>query len=347
MYNNILEEIMNKKYTVFVSSTYEDLKQERQEVIQALLEMDCIPCAMELFPAAYEEQFNFIKSVIDDCDYYVLVLGGKYGSMNSDGVSYTELEFKYALERNIPIISFIHSDIDSIPNSKCEHDKNAIEKLDKFRSLAKQRLCKFWTSKEQLAGLVSRSMIQLIKRHPATGWVRANYIANEELLMKITKLYEENAELKTNIDRNIPIDTLSSGEDCIDVIFQIFNKGATEFETDNLTVSMSWNNILKQIGPRLIEEQTSFEIRQSMSKIGAQKYIGQLNNTSEIQNFKENQFIKISDNSFGVIIVQFMAMNYISVNHPNHNNDQLSQESTYTLTELGRNALIQLSAKSK
>ena len=337
---------MDKKYTVFVSSTYEDLKEERQEVMQALLEMDCIPCAMELFPAADEEQFDFIKSVIDDCDYYVLILGGKYGSMNSSGVSYTELEFKYALEHNIPIISFIHSDTDSIANFKCEHDKDVIEKLDKFRSLAKQRLCKFWTNKEQLAGLVSRSMMQLIKRHPAIGWVRANHVSNEETLMKITELYEENRVLKSNSERNIPLESLSSGKDSINVDFNIYNKGETKFEVDNLSIKMSWDDILRQIGPVLIEEHIRFGIEESMCEVGTQKYFERLNDSNKILNFKENQFIKISNHSVGEILVQFMALNYITVNHPNHTNDyELSHESTYVLTELGRNTLIQLAAK--
>jgi hypothetical protein len=47
---------MDKRYQVFVSSTYADLQHERQRVIQALMEMDCIPSGMELFPAADEEQ---------------------------------------------------------------------------------------------------------------------------------------------------------------------------------------------------------------------------------------------------------------------------------------------------
>ncbi|HJV93592.1 MAG TPA: DUF4062 domain-containing protein, partial [Azonexus sp.] len=81
---------MNKRYQVFVSSTYADLKDERQSVIQALMEMDCIPAGMELFPAADEEQWLFIKKIIDDCDYYLLVIGGRYGSTTSDGISYTE-----------------------------------------------------------------------------------------------------------------------------------------------------------------------------------------------------------------------------------------------------------------
>ena len=76
---------MDKRYQVFVSSTYADLKEERRSVIQALMDMDCIPAGMELFPAADEEQFQFIKKIIDDCDYYVLIIGGRYGSTTAEG----------------------------------------------------------------------------------------------------------------------------------------------------------------------------------------------------------------------------------------------------------------------
>ena len=40
---------MDRKHQVFVSSTYEDLQKERQEVMHVLLELDCIPSGMELF----------------------------------------------------------------------------------------------------------------------------------------------------------------------------------------------------------------------------------------------------------------------------------------------------------
>jgi Domain of unknown function (DUF4062) len=43
---------MEKRYQIFVSSTYEDLQEERREVMQSLLKMNCIPTGMELFPAA-------------------------------------------------------------------------------------------------------------------------------------------------------------------------------------------------------------------------------------------------------------------------------------------------------
>lgn len=82
---------MDKRYQVFVSSTYADLQKERDKVFQTLMGMDCIPAGMELFPAMDEEQFEFIKKIIDDCDYYLLIVGGRYGSLTEQGISYTQL----------------------------------------------------------------------------------------------------------------------------------------------------------------------------------------------------------------------------------------------------------------
>src|SRR5712691_336415 len=98
---------MDKRYQVFVSSTFSDLQDERQEVMQALLELDCIPAGMELFPAANDDQWTLIKKVIDDCDYYIVVVGGRYGSIGSGGLSFTEMEYRYALEHGKPVIGFL------------------------------------------------------------------------------------------------------------------------------------------------------------------------------------------------------------------------------------------------
>src|SRR5688572_2128201 len=111
---------MEKRYQVFVSSTFLDLKDARREVSQALLQMQCFPAGMELFPAADEEQLEFIKRVIDDCDYYLLILGGRYGSLDAEGVSYTEREFDYAVGKNIPVLAFPHVNVDGLPEDQQE-----------------------------------------------------------------------------------------------------------------------------------------------------------------------------------------------------------------------------------
>jgi len=68
---------MNKKYQVFISSTFSDLVQERQATIRTVLDLGHIPSGMEIFPAADVEQFEYIKKVVDECDYYVLIIGAR------------------------------------------------------------------------------------------------------------------------------------------------------------------------------------------------------------------------------------------------------------------------------
>jgi hypothetical protein len=77
---------------------------------------------MELFPAADEEQFEFIKRIIDDCDYYLLIIGGRYGSTTAQGISYTEQEYEYALGRELKVIALLHESPDEIPFGKSEQD---------------------------------------------------------------------------------------------------------------------------------------------------------------------------------------------------------------------------------
>lgn len=62
---------MERKYQVFISSTYKDLKDERIAVLNGLLMLDFIPIDMEAFVANDAEQFEVIKKSIDTCDAYI------------------------------------------------------------------------------------------------------------------------------------------------------------------------------------------------------------------------------------------------------------------------------------
>jgi hypothetical protein len=178
---------MNKKmYQVFISSTFKDLENERQEIMKALMEMDCIPAGMELFPATDEEQFEFIKTVIDSCDYYLIILGGRYGSLAPDGISYTEKEYQYAKSIGLKIIALIHKKPDEIPKGKSETGSKMQKKLEAFRvELSNGRLVKYWDSSEQLPGLAALSLISAIKRYPSIGWVRGDQTVNDDYIKAI------------------------------------------------------------------------------------------------------------------------------------------------------------------
>ena len=192
---------MDKRYQVFVSSTYVDLKEERQKVIQTIMEADCIPSGMELFPAADEEQFIFIKKIIDDCDYYLLIIGGRYGSTTADGISFTEKEYDYAIEKGLKVIAFLHSDPDSLVDGKLETDPDRRMRLDAFREkVSGGRLVKAWTSHNDLPGLVALSLQKTIKMFPATGWIRADQATSVETLKELNELRKEKEKLETALN---------------------------------------------------------------------------------------------------------------------------------------------------
>jgi hypothetical protein len=91
---------MEKKYQVFVSSTYEDLQEERKKVMEALLQMNCFPVGMEYFNASDSSQWDVIKSLIEECDYYVLIIAGRYGSVEeSSDKSYTKNSLNMLLKK--------------------------------------------------------------------------------------------------------------------------------------------------------------------------------------------------------------------------------------------------------
>ena len=73
------------------------------------------------------------KRVIDDCDYYLLIIGGRYGSTTAEGISYTEKEYDYAIQRGMKVVAFLHEDPDSIPLSKSEQTPELRAQLKAFQ----------------------------------------------------------------------------------------------------------------------------------------------------------------------------------------------------------------------
>jgi len=193
-----------RRYQVFVSSTYEDLVTERQAVMHALLELDCIPSGMELFPAADDNQWTLIKRVIDDCDYYIVIIAGRYGSLAVSGLSYTQMEYEYAISQSKPVIAFLHRDTSAIVGKKLEPTDAGRSKLSEFRSLAQHKVCKYWTTPDELGSVVSRSLVQLIKNKPGIGWVRGNLVTDESSAQEILNLRRRIDELDQLIPKDAP-----------------------------------------------------------------------------------------------------------------------------------------------
>jgi branched-chain amino acid transport system substrate-binding protein len=165
--------LQRPRFQVFVSSTYVDLKIERQTVIETVLALNCFPAGMEFFPASEADQMMHIRKVIDDCDYYVLIVGGRYGSTDDSGLSYTEAEYDYAKSTGVPILSFLHKDPGRIFADHSESSDDGREALKRFRQkVSNGRLVNHWATGDELGRKVATSLSSEFHNNPRPGWIR-------------------------------------------------------------------------------------------------------------------------------------------------------------------------------
>ena len=190
---------MDKRYLIFISSTYEDLKVEREKVTRAILDLNNIPARMENFPAAGVRPKDLIERVIKECDYFVLIIGSRYGSISDSGKSFTEEEYNYAVNEGIPVIAFIQDGI------KERHDDD-YKKLLAFKELVKHgtHSIRTLTSPDELMAIVATSLHNAININPRPGWVRAAAVDSTNTVV--------NNQIKESQSRNALPDVLDAAD---------------------------------------------------------------------------------------------------------------------------------------
>lgn len=219
---------MKKKYQIFISSTYNDLIEERRMVRDAILLIQQFPVGMEYFGASNQRQWDKIKDTIDSSDFYVLIVAHRYGSTITDEtgnkISYTEMEYDYAKEKGIPILAFLIDETAPIEPYKIEDD-NKDKLLDFKNKIMSERIIAKWNSPDDLAKKVISSLLQEIEKGNQPGLIRAE--SSHELLefdKTILDLTNENKRLKAELsqytnrkpllDISFSIDDVGDEKDC-------------------------------------------------------------------------------------------------------------------------------------
>ena len=199
---------MHKKLQVFVSSTYTDLIEERQAAVEAILDAGHIPAGMELFKAGNESQLKTIYKWIDESDVYMLILGGRYGSIESkSSKSYTQLEYEYALSKNIPVFavvlsqSFLTNKINTLGlDNVMEH--TAPDKYQTFKSLVMSKIIREVDDCKDIKINIHSTLNEFIHNYDLTGWVRnANDNDTTQLIKENNILLKENNSLNKQIQK--------------------------------------------------------------------------------------------------------------------------------------------------
>lgn len=308
-----------KRYQIFISSTYSDLQLERQAILKSVLKMGHIPVGMEYFVAANDEQFNYIKGLLDETDYYIIIIGNRYGTQDDNGISYTEKEFDYAVEKKIPVIACIHSKPDSLPVSKSDIKPDAIQKLNEFRNkVMDHRLVSYfsWENPSELSAEVVTALFNAINNYPRPGWERVVSYENSDLLNQINDLRIENDKIKSQLDKERELNEQKN-----QIMKFPWNETRTfigfshraDYKNITIPVSLTWSQIFSIFGPILLVQ----------SNIDLIHYA--LNHALFLDH--EPQFC-VPDIEFQLIVAEFLKYGIIDVD-----------QNKITLTKAGKQSL--------
>lgn len=255
-----------------------------------------------------EEQFEFIKRVIDDCDYYILIIGGRYGSTSEEGISYTEKEYDYAVQKKIKVLAFIHAQPDEIASGKTDKNEDSARRLTVFRDkVATNRLVKFWNSATELPAMVQSSLLMTMKMFPAVGWIRGDSSASAAVLEEINKLRKENEDLRLRIgiQANNPVstnrpDNLAGLDHVIEVFLRFWDKEIVGMKL--ISIKISFADIFFMITPLVEVNAEEKTIKDKLKK-----------DLFRLCNVKSSVFA-LAEDSFQIIKAQFILLDLISAN---------------------------------
>lgn len=146
----------------FVSSTFSDLRREREKVQEALRKGDASPWGMEFFVSEPRRALDVCLNEIDRCDAVILLVGSKAGSLvpADANLTYTEAEIEHAKRRNLPIFAFVKRVEGQLPNDHPTTDP-LHEQLREFREAIIRSLTPgYFDSLDQLGLQVLASVVR-------------------------------------------------------------------------------------------------------------------------------------------------------------------------------------------
>lgn len=341
---------MNKKLQVFISSTYIDLIEERQAAVQAVLDAGHIPAGMELFKAGNTSQLETIYKWIDNSDVYMLILGGRYGSIEEKtGKSYTQLEYEYAIDKGLPVFSVVLRDDflkrkSDILGEERTIEKSNISQYNNFKNLVMSKIVREVSDCKDIMLAVHTTLKDFMEEYKFVGWVRSNSTElNADLLKQINDMSNLISDLKKEKDRlRQELDDLNQSFESNlafeGQLIQIEGKyqenygrpGASHFVDRAVSKEITWDKMFLLWAPYLIQTSNYYRAKQSLER-ALKDYMG--------------HYFEMRDNLFQTIKIQYHALGLIKAFEANSTAGGTAE--FISLTEKGKNYLIRKSAITK
>lgn len=278
---NLSKGYMNRdvRYQIFISSTFNDLENERKDVIKSLIKFGYIPSGMEMFPSTDEEQFEYIKKQIDQSDIVVIILKGRYGT------GYTEREYDYAISVGKPVLAFVYGPFGSIPLDLLDEEDVDRKRFIEFRNKVRDsRLVPSWNDSNELQLNILQSIDSYITDHPNIGWVKLDTLLDRSV---IDDLLKENIELKKRVDEltaSQTSDDILSGDDVITIPIKDNNGTQSVLDfTCNEVLRRFWSDFVSGVFDPRLDELISDWVKEKAGLCPSYGTISELKNIIIIQ----------------------------------------------------------------
>ncbi|HEV7889727.1 MAG TPA: DUF4062 domain-containing protein [Pyrinomonadaceae bacterium] len=328
-----------KKLQVFVSSTYTDLREERQAAVEAILTAGHIPAGMELFTAGDETQMNVIKRWIDESDVYLLILGGRYGSLEPKSQkSYIHLEYEYAVERSKPLFAVVIEDDYAKERVKTHClGVDVIEtenphKLKEFRAQVLNKMVRFWRDYKDIKLAILETIADFSRREDLVGWIPGSESFDAGALAEeIARLGKENAALREQVANLSGASTTYNG-----LTFEEMYRLLASAKIDSPITEEKDSQQSQTLANLSYKERVPQELRK-LAKLFGDRQPGLLHAFWQMSGwFQRNHMIKVNTpalkyaqklGEFGLVVLII---------------SRWAEGSTYGLTESGRQFLLRL-----
>ncbi|MDR1949999.1 MAG: DUF4062 domain-containing protein [Spirochaetaceae bacterium] len=189
---------MASTYHVFISSTRDDLKNERAALARIVFELGHIPILMDGFDQADKKEWRIIKKNISESDYFLSLTAHRYG-LREDGKSGIEAEYAQAAAAGIPVIALIIGEKARWKASKREDDEGMIRSLEEFKRKLQVHPHAFWSNLQELERNARGLLLEELFLNPRKGWVPADQRIHPRVANEMARLLGENGELKKQL----------------------------------------------------------------------------------------------------------------------------------------------------
>ncbi len=197
------------KRTVFISSTFEDLKKHRKEVWETLGKYDVNIRGMEEYGARTDKPLNTSLAEVGQSDVYVGIIAYRLGTIHKNtGKSITQLEYEKAYElyqadkKNMEIFIYFLDERNSKVSPSLIDFGEEHDKLEAFKStLRRNHTIDTFVDEDDLAKKVNRDFGRLLTRKEPEVKIVNEYDNSRELIRRfilMPKLYS-GKEIKLKI----------------------------------------------------------------------------------------------------------------------------------------------------